>query len=85
MVRCGGEWNITINPEAAIKIIINTVSDAAVDLVLSTFDEANHGIKNQVFYKNLSVCKNIYGSPCEYYSLCWKGKDDDLVKLEDKT
>jgi hypothetical protein len=83
MVRCNGEWDVKMNPEVAIKLIVNPVPDASVDLVLSAFDEANHGIKTGNFYKNLTVCKNIYGSPCTYYNLCWKGKDEELVKLED--
>lgn len=83
-VRCGGEWQVTLKPEALIKVIVNPVTDAAVDLVLSAFDEANQGIKQGNYYRNLSICKNIYGSPCPYYKLCWQGKDDDLIKVEDK-
>lgn len=83
MVRCGGEWDVTLNPEVLIKLIVNPVPEASIDLVLSAFDEANHGIKAQNWYKNLTVCKNIYGSPCTFYNKCWKGKDDELIKLED--
>jgi len=81
--RCGGEWSVTIHPEAAIKIIVNPVQEKAQDLVLSALDEANNGIKSEVWYKNLSICKNIYGSPCKFYNLCWKGDDSDLVKQEE--
>lgn len=84
MVRCDGAWDVTLNPEVLIKIIVNPVSEAAMDLVLSAFDEANNGIKTENWYKNLSVCKNIYGSPCTFYSKCWKGKDDELIKLDEK-
>lgn len=83
-VRCDGEWNVTIKPECAIKIIVNPVTEAAEDLVLTTFDEANNGIKNENWYRNLSVCKSIYGSPCQFQKLCWKGSDEDLVKEEKK-
>jgi hypothetical protein len=83
--RCNGAWLITLNPECAIKVIVNPVTEAAEDLVLSTFDEANHGIKNEMFYKNLAICKNIYGSPCQFYKLCWKGSTEDLIKLEEKS
>lgn len=77
--RCGGEWTETIRPEANIKIIINSVPEAAEDLVLSTFDEANHGIKNKSFAPNLSACKQ--GSLlCDYYSMCWKGDSSELVQ-----
>ncbi len=80
LVRCKGDWIVDIDPECAIKIIVNPVTEAAVDLVMSTFDEANNGITNKIWYKNLNVCKNIYGSPCEYYNHCWKGDDSDLIK-----
>lgn len=82
MVRCNGEWDVTMHPEAAIKIIINVPKEKSVDLVLSTFDEANNGIKNQVYYKNLAVCDNQYGSPCPYRALCWEGSTEDLIKKE---
>jgi hypothetical protein len=78
--RCNGEWSVTIDPECVIKMIVNPVSSAAEDLVLTTFDEANNGIKTGVYYRNLQVCKNIYGSPCQFYKLCWKGDDSDLIK-----
>lgn len=82
--RCNGEFSVTMTPEAAIKIIVAKPTEHAIDLVLSTFDEANFGIKNNFFPKNLTVCKNIYGSPCEFYSHCWKGDDSNLIKIEKK-
>ena len=77
-VRCGGEFREELRPECFIQVIVDQVSDNAVDLVLSTFDEANHGIKNEMYYKNLLACKN---GPivCEYFGLCWHGDDSDLV------
>lgn len=83
MARCNGEWNVTLNPECAIKVIVNNVTDAAQELVLTTFDEANSGIKAQNWYRNLSICKNIYGSPCQFYKLCWKGSTEDLIKAQE--
>lgn len=83
--RCNGEFDVQMNPEAAIKVLVNPVPDATVDLVLGAFDDANTMIKNGVFYRNLSVCKNIYGSPCPYYNACWKGDYSEVVKVEKKT
>lgn len=83
MIRCDGEWDVTMNPEAAIKVIVNTPKEKSIDLVLSTFDEANNGIKNEVYYKNLAVCDNQYGSPCPFRALCWEGSTEDLTKKED--
>lgn len=83
LARCNGEWDVTIDPEAAIKIIVNIPKEKSIDLVLSTFDEANNGIKNKVWYKNLSVCDSQYGSPCPFRSLCWDGSTEDLIKKEE--
>jgi hypothetical protein len=77
--RCGGEWIETINPEANIQIITNSIPQAAEDLVLETFDEANLGIKNETFSPNLQAC--VQGPIiCEYYNKCWRGNDTDLIK-----
>lgn len=83
MVRCSGEWEVKLNPEADCKIFVSPVTETAIDLVLSTFDEANHGIKSKNYYKNLSVCGNQYGSKCVFYNKCWRGDDTNLVKKEE--
>lgn len=80
--RCNGEWIETITPECRIDIILNTVSEAAENLVIQTFDEANEGIKKESFGPNLSACEKPF--PCQFLNYCWKGKKDDLVKLESK-
>lgn len=78
MVRCDGEWKVTINPECYMQIIVNRVTEAAEDLVLSTFDDASEGIKKGHYYKNLSQCKQ--GSiVCPYFAKCWSGSDEDLI------
>jgi hypothetical protein len=79
--RCGGEWVETINPEARIEIISNTVPEAAEELVMSTFDEANFGIKNGHFAPNLGACFN---GPltCEFAGLCWSGSMDGIEEVE---
>lgn len=82
-VRCNGVWNETIRPECHIQIIINNVHQNAIDLVMNTFDAANEGIKKENWYSNLSACRQ---GPiiCNYYNLCWHGKEDDLIKIEKK-
>lgn len=82
--RCGGEWQVSMSFEALIKVIVNPVSDAAVDLVLGAFDEANQGIKQNNWYRNLSICKNVWGNKCPYHDKCWKGSESGLIKLEEK-
>jgi len=80
--RCNGAWKETISPECYIQIIISDVAPAAQELVLSTFDTANEGIKAGNFYKNLSACRSGYG-PCEYEKVCWKNDFSDVVDLSE--
>lgn len=82
-VRCNGEWDVKINPEALIQIIVNQVSETAEDLVLSTFDEANIGIRNQNYSKNLSACKS---GPivCQFFKKCWANSEEDLIVLPER-
>lgn len=82
--RCGGEWKESIFPETDIDVILNPVSDAAEDLVISTFDEANNGIKAGIFNPNLNACKINAEMVCTYYNHCWKGDSSDLTKLESR-
>ncbi len=84
MVRCDGEWNVTIDPKCFIQVIISPVNEFAEQTVMSTFSDANEGIKKEVFHRNLKACGGGSAYKCEYFSLCWTGKDDDLIKLEEK-
>ena len=78
--RCNGDWEEVINPDARIEFIVNTVPEAAENLVMETFDEANNGIKNKMFGPNLQACHtgSIY---CDYYNYCWTGNSDDLITV----
>lgn len=79
--RCNGTWIETIKPEARIDIILNKIPEAAENLIIETFDEANEGIKKEAFGPNLESCMK-YGMPCAYYNLCWKNDKSDLVEME---
>lgn len=83
-VRCNGMWIEKIRPSARVQVILNQVSEAAEDLVIQTFDEANEGIKKGVFNPNLNACGNA-NFQCPYYRKCWYGKEDDLIQVESKT
>lgn len=81
--RCNGAWIEKISPECFIQTIINNVSETAERLVMSTFDEANNGIKSKNFYKNLSACQQ--GSiRCEFMGLCWHNDMTEIVDLDKK-
>jgi hypothetical protein len=76
-------WKETIDPECVIEVLVSDVKEPAVDLVLSTFDEATNGIKNKNWYKNLLACKNG-AITCPYHNLCWRGDGSDVVCLGEK-
>ncbi len=81
--RCNGMWKETIDPVGRIQVILNTVSEQAENLVMSVFDEANDGIKKNVFNPNLSACGDGDWR-CAFYKKCWYGSDEDLIVLENK-
>jgi hypothetical protein len=80
--RCGGAWKEIINPEVYVQFLIDEIPEATVNLVLDNIDEINYALKTGFYTKNLSKCLDTYGSPCEYLSLCYQGKMDNLVKME---
>ena len=82
-VRCKGEWKITISPSVRMDVLLTEIPEAAENLVLETFDQANEAIKQEHFNPNLSACKQ--GSlVCDYFDYCWRGNKRDLVELGEK-
>lgn len=79
-VRCNGEWNETVNPEVYVQFIVDEIPRQTEDLVLQNIDDINTSIKTGHFTRNLSICTNVYGGPCEYMNLCYRGKMDGLVE-----
>lgn len=77
-IRCNGAWIEEIDPECFIQEIINPISEVAEELVLSSFDQANQGIKNEYYYKNLSACKQG-ALICPFYRVCWKNDYSGVV------
>lgn len=83
--RCNGELNEVINPECDVDLILNTVPAAAEQLVMESFDEANHGINQGVFRPNLLACGDTNSDyRCQFYNHCWNSKDDDLIELAER-
>lgn len=80
--RCHGTWLENCSSDCDIYPIINNVSPIAEALVMSTFQEANEGIKNKVFNRNLNACST--GFTCPYFKKCWNNSDDGLIKTERK-
>lgn len=83
MVRCDGEWNESIDPRISSQIIVAEISEATQELVMSNIVDINNSIKTGLFTKNLAVCENVYGKPCDFIKYCWEGSMDGLVKKEE--
>lgn len=71
-VRCHGEWEETIKPEANIQIIIDKIDDVVQELVIENLDDINEGIKQKHFPRNLQSCLNYWGGECDYFKVCYK-------------
>ena len=82
--RCGGEFVETINPKATIDVIIDEIPEATETLIIDNADRVNKLVKEKIYVKNLSTCKNDYGRPCLYFNLCYRNDSTGLIKLENK-
>ena len=80
--RCGGIWNEKIKPEAVTQLIVDSIDEQTQHVVVDNIAEVNDAISANIFPKNLSACKNIYGNPCPYMNACWKNQTDYLEKVE---
>lgn len=80
--RCNGEWIETPNPEAITQLFIDEVPQRNQEVIVDNLADINDAIEAKVFPQNLNTCNNIYGNPCSYKRLCWKGSDNNLEKLD---
>lgn len=80
--RCNGAWSEETFPEALTQLVKDEVDEQTQLVIVDNISEINEAIVNNVFPKNLSTCKNIYGNPCIYLNYCWKNKTDNLEKVE---
>lgn len=79
--RCHGSWDITLNPEVYTQIIIDDIPEQTENIVLENMDMINSSVKNNIFYRNFQSCSMPWGR-CAYWSKCFKGKDDSLIKIK---
>lgn len=80
--RCNSAWDEVVRPEAVTQLIVDTIEEQTQHVVVDNIAEVNDAIAANVFPKNLSACKNIYGNPCPYMNACWKNQTDYLEKVE---
>lgn len=83
MVRCNGEWNVTMKPEAYIQFMVDEIPLQAEELVMQNIEDINNSIKHGIFTKNLANCTNSFGKPCDYINYCWRGEMKGLVKKDE--
>lgn len=81
--RCNGIWIETIDPECDIDVIFDIVSESAENLVMETVTGANEGIKNEIYKPNLNAC-GTGEFRCQFFNKCWKGSEEDIIKVENK-
>lgn len=77
--RCHGEWNITVDPEAIVQILIDTVPDRVQDMVVENMANISEAIKTNVYTRNFSSCIRPWGK-CEFWNKCYKDSMDGLAK-----
>ena len=63
--RCGGEFEVTINPTVELQFIFNKIEESDEERVLKTFDDANYGISNNLFSYEHNPNKGKFGY-CTY-------------------
>lgn len=81
--RCHGEWDIKTNFDIEVQVIIDEIPLDKEEIILDNIEMVNNAIKSGVFYKNISKCKDTgFGSPCEFYNLCWNNSEEGLIKKE---
>lgn len=80
-VRCEGEIFQTIDPEGSLEVLVNEIPERTETIVMDNVDFINKAIHTGNFHRNLSSCVNKYGK-CQFYNLCYKNQDKDLIKVE---
>lgn len=83
-VRCNGAWDVEKEFFAKTQFIIDKISEEKETEVLENSSTVKTCIEMGLFPKNYSMCKNVFGRPCSYISLCHKGDMTGLIKVEKK-
>lgn len=82
-VRCHGDWETKLTFDVNVDIIVDEITDAEENEVLSVMDKVHEDIKVGVFEQNFQSCVHpIYRKKCPYYALCHEGKMDGLKILK---
>lgn len=83
-VRCGGEWEVEKEFFAKTQFIIDIIPESKEIEMLENSSMVLKAISMNLFAKNYSACKNMFGRDCPYLGLCHKGSMYGLIDLRNK-
>lgn len=70
--KCKGKYTIN-EPYAETQTMTKKMNEDLINVIMEDYSEIGVAIKNKVRWKNPNSCFN-YGTRCEFYESCWKGK-----------
>ena len=77
--RCGGEFDVTINPSVDIQYVFNQVAESDEKRVLDKFDEVNYNVSNGYFATEHNPNKNKFFQYCPYKE--YTPENPNFIKL----
>lgn len=80
--RCNGEWNITIEFDVGMQVLVNEISDLLQENVLENYDHVDRGIKAEVFPRNYGSCIKYGTIRCDFYDICHAGDYSKVCKKD---
>ena len=80
--RCGGEFEVTINPSVDIQYVFNQVAESDEKRVLDKFDEVNYNVSNGYFATEHNPNKNKYFQFCPYKE--YTPENPNFIKLPER-
>jgi hypothetical protein len=83
--RCGGEWTVTILPEADIQVVHGEITPRALEVAAEVQTQIQKAVDEKIFFCNFAQCNSQFGKQCKYKRLHWHGDMTGLeVKSKDK-
>ena len=80
--RCGGEWSVKIKFSVQIQVVTGEVTELMKKRTKEIQKQVRDMTNTGNFPCNFANCGNMFGKPCEYRDLYWKGKMDGLEEVK---